>query len=86
MSAAKHTPALRYLRVNGTGADFDIVNEHGGRVASTPYEYHAKALTERYNSHDALVAAMKQADVAICEALIEKARRIMREAIKSVSP
>lgn len=62
MTAAKHTPTLRYLRLNGTAADLDIVNEHGGRVASTPYEPHAERICRTYNSHDALVAALEQAN------------------------
>jgi hypothetical protein len=53
---------LRYARANyGGGKDFDIVNEHGGRVASTPYEQHAKRIVRACNSHDELVRLLTYA-------------------------
>ncbi len=58
----QHT--LRYLR-SGYGhkpADFDIVNELGGRIASTPYEDKAAYIVRCVNSHEALVQALEDAE------------------------
>jgi hypothetical protein len=49
-------------------------------------EADAAFIVRACNSHAALVAAINDAEIAIREGLIEKARRLMREALARVSP
>jgi len=59
----KHTPGpWRYLR-SGYGsksADFDIVTDSGGRVASTPYEDKARLIAAAPELLAALAAIVKE--------------------------
>lgn len=44
------TKNWRYCRVNGTAHDFSIVNEHGGLVATSYYEQHARRVVASVNA------------------------------------
>lgn len=46
----------RYVRsgYGSSNADWDIVNKDGGRIASTPYEWHARRITACVNALERL--------------------------------
>ena len=54
----KHTPGpWRYLRVNGTSKDFNIVNDTGGLIALCPYEDKARLIAAAPDLLEALELA-----------------------------
>jgi hypothetical protein len=81
----------RYLR-SGYGsknADFDIVSEHGGRVASTPYEDKARRIVACVNACEGIpTASLELGDTKqwIKEEITMRAERdLLREALELIA-
>jgi hypothetical protein len=98
---SQHTPTPWIVQTPMTGDDLVIEARPGleyhelARVRAPHYgqgpsfdEMRANAafIVRACNSHATLVAAINDAEIAIREGLIEKARRLMREALARVSP